>query len=283
MIINLNDERTDHQAYRFKTNAPYFNIDFHIDEKRKGYYPHVGLSSQEGIMVLFRKSGNWYNLDCFTERFDKLIFMNKHVNENEEYEVLIYGPILNHINRLSIETPDESYAECINDLDNGNILVCGGLVSHGMGCTTPALVFGNILGRKLNVSVDFNTFNDKDFLEKVNNTYPEMSDKKYYIGILEVDYSNQNDQQVQKHLLNVVKHMKSHCNHLICWSSLPPYRFYKKNNINKILEDNEDIILEDYSFIHEKFEDICTYSGNFLNDSANMMISEKLEEKIRSL
>lgn len=302
MVLNLLTEdiklnMANPKVFKFKTNAQRFKINFKVTDIIRGNYPHVGIPAHEGIMVLYRKTMDspdddskertWYNVEAYTERYDTTVFMHHLVYPGEEYEVMIYGPILSKISQLEIEYPEGTYAEEIKNPPNSKILVAGGTMSFGIGCTTSAMLFSSILSRKLNASVDNLTFNNSNFLNEINNFYKENYEKKEYdIGILELDYSNQNDEIVETYLKNVITTMKSHCKKLICWYSLPPYRSYKKNNINKILNEipSDNIIVQDISYVFDKENfDICTYSGNFINDSGNMLIYKKLEETIRSL
>lgn len=292
MILNLKTENMDrtmtHQIFKFITDAQRFKINFKIADKISGYHPHVGLTAQEGISILFRKTGDsgiWHNLEIFIERFDTTIFMNHLVKKGERYEVLIYGPILNNIEKIEVESYDGTILESVNAPKDISILVAGGLISHGMGCTTSSLTFPNILGRRLNASVDYITFNDRNYLDKVP-SYLKENNKEYDFGLLEIDYSNQDDEVVKNYLKNVIKEMQGKCKTIICWSSIPRYKYYKKSfayQIFKELKDN-NLYWVDYSFIHdEKHADFCTYSGNFINDSGNVIIAQKLQERIRSL
>ncbi|MBE6485724.1 MAG: hypothetical protein E7Z85_02640 [Methanosphaera stadtmanae] len=285
------------KVFKFKTNAQRFKINFKVTDIIRGNYPHVGIPAHEGIMVLYRKSVNspqkdlkertWYNVEAYTERYDTTVFMHHLVKPGEEYEVMIYGPILSKISQLEIEHPEGTFAEEIKESPKSKILVAGGTMSFGIGCTTSAMLFSSILSRKFNASVDHLTFNNSNYLTDINNYYKENNEKNEYdIGILELDYSNQKDELVDTYLKNVITMMKSHCKKLICWYSLPPYRSYKKNKINTILNEipSENIIFQDISYLFDKENvDICSYSGNFINDSGNMLIYKKLEEIIRSL
>lgn len=302
MVLNLLTEdiksnMANPKVFKFKTNAQRFKINFKVTDIIQGNYPHVGIPAHEGIMVLYRKTVDspnndskertWYNVEAFTERYDTTVFMHHLVNPGEEYEVMIYGPILSKISQLEIEYPEGTFAEEIKNSPNSKILVAGGTMSFGIGCTTSAMLFSSILSRKLNASVEHLTFNNSNYLNEIYKFYKENNAKKEYdIGILELDYSNQKDEIVETYLKNVIKMMKSHCKKLICWYSLPPYRSYKKNNINRILNEmqSDNIIVKDMSYLFDKEHfDICAYSGNFINDSANMLIYKNLEEIIRGL
>lgn len=296
MTNKLRNKDSQHQVFKFKTNAQKFKTEFKAENEHPGNYPHVGISAQEGIMVLYRKcvdsddsstERTWYNVESYTERYDSTVYMHHLVRPQEDYEVLIYGPIINNLSQMEIESPDGTYLETLDTPYDKKLLVAGGLISHGLGCTTSAICFPNILGRKLNASVDYITYSDGTYLDKVheylNNT--DISEV-YDVGILELDYSNQNDEVVKEHLKDVIELMKTHCKHLICWSSIPGYKSYKKTVINDIVNEVKDdnISLADYSFIFNKENvDICTYSGNYINDSGNVMIYRKLEELIRGL
>lgn len=284
IISNLSNPK----VFRFKTNAQKFKINFSIKDKTYGNYPHVGISTREGIMILYRKSENkqWYNVEAYTERFDSAVYMHHLVKPGEEYEIMIYGPILSNLETLEIENPEETTISLIENSFDEKYLVSGGLVSYGMGCTTPASTFHSILSRKLNVAIDHITFNDKNYLNKIDDYIMNNSLEKYNIGILEVDYVNQDDELVKQYLSGIISELSSCCKHLICWVCLPKYKQHKIEKIQKIIDEipSENVIFKDFSFIYEnEYSDICTYSGNFINDSGNIMIFKKINELIRSL
>ncbi len=283
---NQNRSLSNPQVFKFRTNAQNFRINFKITDTIHGNYPHVGLSLQEGIMVLYKKEEDicWLNVDAFTERYNRQIYMHHLVKENEEYEVLIYGPVLSKLSVLKIEIPEGNTGSIITNDSELNILVAGGLISYGIGCTTASLTFSSMLGRKLEASVDQLTYNNANYLEKINEYFEkEPKLRKYDVGILEADYVNQNDEITKKYLRKTIENMQKYCKTVICWYCLPKYKSSKKEAIHRLLDEisSNKVFIEDFSFLFDKkYNDICTYSGNFINDSGNMMIYKELEEII---
>lgn len=281
---NKDDPHSNPQVFKFRTNARKIILDYHVDDKKYGYFPHVGIAAQEGIMTLYKKDDDesWLNVEASTPRYNNTLNMHHLVDGKEEYDVLLYGPILSRIKKLEVEVPEESTASLIPEEHAQRILLVGGLNSFGIGCTTQAFTLSALLTRKLDAHVDSLTYNYSNYLELVNRHYTEnLQTRKYDIGIIEVDYVNQKDEITKKYVKEIVEKMKTHCNTVICWYCIPKYKSYKKENINEILGNLDDIILEDYSFLYDKeYVDICTFSGNFINDSGNMMIFKKLEELI---
>lgn len=286
-LVDNNNKPQTHQVFRFVSDSQKIRINFSISDKITGYFPHVGLPAQEGLTLLFRKTNDekWYNLESFTERFDTTLFMNHLVSKGESYEVMIYGPILNTLENLEVESFDGSILEKRNVSTDLNLLIVGGLTSHGIGCTTSGMTFPNILARKMNASVDYATVNDKNYMRKVSDILAKKDDE-YDFGLLEVDYSNQDDEIVKNYLKKVLVLMSSKCKKVVCWSAIPEFKKYKKSygyHLLKELEEN-NIYWVDYSFLHDdEHADYCTYSGHFINDSGNVIVARKLEERIRSL
>ena len=302
MALNLLTEEvktnlSNPKVFKFKTDAQKFKINFSVNNKSAGNYPHMGISLREGIMVLFRKvqenpddnsnERTWYNVEAYTERFDTTVYMHHLVHPDEEYEIMIYGPVLSQIESMEIETPENTNIEIIENSFDKKFLVCGGLTSLGIGCTTPASIFPSILCRKLNASVDNITFNDKNYLNHVHDYFKKNTiEKEYDVGILELEYSNQDDKITKLYLQKDIEYMSKRCKHVIAWICVPPYREYKKDLVQDIIKDTpvDNLVFEDLSFLYDKeYSDICTYSGNFINDSGNMMIYRKLSEIIRGL
>ncbi len=288
MILNLlkdckNDILSNPQTFEFKTNAQKFTIHLKIKDAVNGYFPHVGISAQIGLMVLYKKEddSSWLNIDAYTERQNTEIFMHHFVKKGEEYKILIYGPILSKLEKLEVEIPSESTAEIIND-QTTDILVLGGPHSFGIGCTTAAFPLSSIIQRKFDAKMNNLTFNNPNYLENINEYYKNNDvNKKYGIALFEVDYVNQNDETTKKYLKNIIYNLKKHCNNIICWYTLPPYKSNKKEIIQELLKEeltDESIKLCDFSFLYdEEYVDLCTFSGNFINDSGNVMIFKKLK------
>lgn len=274
--------------FKFKTNAKSFKINFTISNKVVGNYPHVGVSLREGLTIMYRKPGDktWLYVDLVTQRFSPEIYMTHYIKEDIIYEVLIYGPILTKLSSLSVEINDEYLIENSPFDFNQKIIVAGGLNSFGIGCTSAGYMFSNILSRKLNADISHLTYNEVNYLDNIYEDIKNLDYKNPYdIGILELDYIDQDDDNVERYLEDVVDALSSKCKIVIGWFSIP-IKEYKKNNIYQILKynlDNKNLFITNIDSIYGELNDICTYSNRFINDSANVVIYENLMKIIMEL
>ncbi len=286
MILNLLSDKksSTHQVFKFKTNARVFKINFDVENIARGYFPHVGLSAQEGLMVLYRNidGKTWYNVDAYTTRYDTSVNMTHIINEGEEYEVLIYGPILSNLSKLEIALPENTTGTIIRDDNELNILIAGGMYSYGMGCTTTSLMFSNILGRKTNANIDNISFVENDFLKRTYEYLKRENFPKYNVGIIEVDNYSQDKILLNEYLIKTINIMKGFCNRIICWYSISNYTEEQKKNLEKLLENeisSNNLELLDISFIfNSENKDLCTFSDKFINDTGNIKIYKEMEE-----
>lgn len=290
--LNKNHE-FNHSIFKIKLNSQQFKLFYEIKNIKKGYYPQVGITARQGILILYKypDSNIWQNLDSYSRRKHISINMktyniDKHTKNNETYELLIIGPILSQLKTLKIEVPDKTLIELDNSLSDKKIVVAGGIHSYGIGCTTVGLKFSNILLRDLNLSVMDLTYNNRtSYLADIFNYYEENSLITHTdVGILELDYALQDDEIVNEYLQKVVNHMLKHCDNLICWYCLPKSKLYKRaliyDNLMEEINDNKIKIL-DLSFLYdENYRDMCTASINFINDAANIYIYKNLKEAI---
>lgn len=289
MILNLlsDNNSSKHQVFKFRTDARVFKINFDVENTVRGYFPHVGISAKEGLTVLYKDidGKSWFNIDAYTTRYDTNVNMTHIISEGEEYEVLIYGPILSDLSKLEIELPENTMGVIVKDDYDLNILVAGGMYSYGIGCTTTSLMFSNIIGRKTNAKIDNVSFNEKDFLKR---TYELLKNRKdmpnYNLGILEIDNYIQDKGLLKKYLMETINLMKTFCNHIICWYSISNYTDEQKKDIEKLLEKeikSDKIELLDISYLfNAENKDLCTFSDKFINDTGNIMIYKQMEELV---
>lgn len=292
MILDFLDDEMDWNfwnpyIFKFKTNAQSFNIQLELNNKIKGYYPHLGITAIEGIMVMFRfeETKYWYNFDAFSRKSNININMKHIMHENIAYEIMIYGPILTSLNKFIVEIPNQYFAEKITPNSNKKITILGGLQSHGIGCTTAGVMFPHMLSREFESELYKITFNDANYIKKIHDFLMGINSMPYCdIGILEIDYFSQNDFDIEYYLLKIINFMKKYCNKVICWFTLPNNKEYKKNKIYKILKQEikfGNIIIKDFSFLHNaEYYDMCTYSHKFINDAGNIMIFKELKKCI---
>lgn len=292
MILNLLEECmcnefSNPQIFLFETDAQSFKIDYNIINPIKGNFPHVGITAREGICVLYFSpvEKTWLNLDVYTRRSPVEVLMSHMVEKGFKYQVMIYGPILSEIETLKIELPDDSHSKVINPDFNMEVSFFGGVHSFGIGCTTVGTMFSNILGRKLDLKTNQITFNNKDYLKYLYGFLTTEENIPYSnVGILELDYYNQDDVIVEEYLKDVVYLIKEHCDILIGWFSIHPNKNYKKDNIYAILNDeikNNLLVIEDYSHLYNSNNyEMCTFGFHFINDAGNILIFKKLEKEL---
>lgn len=284
-LLNYNNTSLNENIFKFRTNAISFDINYDIEEAVRGNYPQFGLSAREGLLLVYRfvDESNWYNLDAFA-RGRKVNVNMTHITDGERfYDVIVYGPTLTSLKRLDIEIPDESEGEIVEMNSKRKMMVLGGLNSFGIGCATSGVMFSNILQREFDCEVKKIVFNDANYLDKIHNslTYDEIP--YVDVAILEIDCSRQSEEYIEKYLDNILTSLGSYAGKIICWLTLPPSKSSKKQKAVKILEKH-DVIFEDLSFLYDSdYEDMCTYSYNFINDSANMFIFRKISENLREI
>ncbi len=212
----------------------------------------------------------------------------KHIVEkDEEYEILIYMPILSEINQFIIESPENYKIKYQKNEKNKTLLIAGGMHSFGIGCTACGVMFSNILGRKFNYNVQNISFNKKNFLKNTYECFKKYEHPKSELTILELDYTLQNDEIFNKYIKKVIKQIKSKTKYLICWYAIPQSEEKKHEKIKKLMKKyskNKSIEILDLSFIYdEEYSEMCTYSKNFINDTGNILIYKKLEETIKKI
>lgn len=286
MILNLldyEDNSLNSNIYKFRTNAKGFKINFQVQNKIDGDYPHFAISAREGLMILYKfvDEENWYNLEAYARHENPIAPMYQIADGKRFYDVLIYGPNLTSLVELSIEIEDNFEAQIIDSASPRKMMFLGGKNSFGIGCTTSGVFFSNILQRMLDCEVKKFVYNTNDYLSYIH--YSLMNEENIPdvdVAILEVDCINQNDKIVDNYLKDIIDILKEHCNHIICWLSVPDNEVYKKLKVEKLFESDEFITFVDLSCIYNDYNDMCIISNKYLNDSANIMIYKKLRNTI---
>ena len=74
-----------------------------------------------------------------------LMEFEKAKQENEMYEILIYGPIGANLTKLQIIMNDDDYGTIIDWIPEKSMIAVGGANTFGIGCTTASFLFSNIL------------------------------------------------------------------------------------------------------------------------------------------
>ncbi len=276
-------------SYIFESNSQKFDIIFKISNIQKKFFPHIGITAREGISVMYRLSGNknWLNIDFFFKKSRETIDMSCYIDEGQKYEILIYSPIIAQLSKLAIEVPEDTYIKKINVYSDKTMVVVGGPISYGIGCTSVKSMFSNILERKYEAEVNHVTFNENNYLESVlnyyNMSYPQVAD----VGIIELDQFRQKESVVEEILPQLISVMKQYCKYLIGWYAIPESKSFKKIIANNTIKDyvyNNEIKVIDLSYIFDKeHKDMCAYNNYYINDTGNILIYKKLDENLRGL
>lgn len=272
--------------FKFEADAQRFRIHYQIPDELSGNYPHMGVTAREGIHVLYRISGTtqWLNVDAYTYRNSPINVNMKYLaNDDQSYEILIYGPVFSEIKLLKIEVEDSSKITLLsNDISN-DLLFVGGIHSSGIGCTASGVMFPNILARRFDKHFQNISFNEINYLKTIHEKLNRYNLGKYDTIILELDYIRQDGAVFDKYAEKVIKKLKSRCKNLICWYAIPKSeeKYSKLNEFAQKYSKKRDIAILDLSFIYdEEFSEMCTHSKNFINDTGNIMIYKRLYEQI---
>ena len=267
----LNIDEKNEGRYHFKVNTNRFQIHYRITNIPEGYYPHLGVTAREGIILLYKHPEKklWTSIDAYHNGNIANVNMSHMLNNNIYYEVLLYAPLLSDVEELTVELNDDASLEIIKESNDRSILLCGGPSSFGIGCTAVSLMFSNILSRKLDVPITNVTYNQEDYMKKLQEHFSNNEDR-YDIGIIELN-AKEND-CLEYDLKEIISQMNSCCNVVIGW-----YYFKELEPVfKKLLKDeidNDKIILKDISCIFdENNRDICTYGNNIINDTGNIHI-----------
>lgn len=284
---SVNDSSQPHNyIFKFEADVQRFKIHYQIKNKLSGNYPHMGVTAREGIHVLYRITGTkqWFNVDAYTSRNSPITVNMKYLAKTDQsYEILIYGPALSEIDFLKIEIEDESDIKILNNDFSNDILVVGGIHSLGIGCTASGVMFSNILSRRFNKQFENISFNENNFLKIIYEKIDDYNLEKYNTIILELDYIKQDNEIFDKYSKKVIKKLKSKCDNLICWYTIPKSeeKYSKLNEFSDKYSKKRNISFLDLSFIYnEEFSEMCTHSKNYINDTGNIMIYKKLFEEI---
>ncbi|MBR3139913.1 MAG: hypothetical protein IKF11_03480 [Methanobrevibacter sp.] len=263
-----------------------FRIHYQSKNNISENYPHMGVTAREGIHVLYRIEGTtqWFNVDAYTSRNSPMNVNMKFLAQNgQPYEILIYGPVFSEIETLKIEIEDGSEITALNNDISNDILIVGGIHSSGVGCTASGVMFSNILARKFDKHFRNISFNETNHLKTINKELKNYDLDKYDTIILELDYIRQDAAVFDSNAKKVIRKLKSKCNNLICWYTIPKSeeKYSKLTKFAQRYSNKRNISVLDLSFIYdEELSEMCTHSKNFINDTGNIMIYKRLLEQI---
>ncbi len=285
----------DNVCISFFTDAQRFVINYAVDEVKAGNFPHVGITAREGLAVLYRKckedtknncSEPWMPVDLLSRDYHVSVNMSHMIRKTEKYEVLIYGPILAHLIQLSIEADAENYFQAKVPCGNcKKILFLGGVETYGMGVTSAAMMFSNVIRRHDNVTADRISYNQNDYLNLIHGSLKNIADISVYDAvIIEADSMGQRKEIVNDYLKKVLEQV-SPCGHIMIWHSIADTDSEKKcivkNIVKEWTESHENCAYLNLDFIFtEQYKDMCTYSNKFMNDAGNVMLYRSISKEI---
>ena len=293
MIIDFLDDESlfycwNPYIFKFETNSMNFRIKMELYNKSSNEFPHFGITAREGIAILFRIKGkkHWYNLDAYARKTDILINMKPLIDNNQKYEVLIYGPTLSYLSKFIIEIPNEYYAKKISNKTDKSILICGGMQSVGFGCTTLGVTFSSILTREFESNLYKLVSTNKNYMLKLYNFIlgtPLLPQSD--VGILEINFDS-NDEANVKYFLEILKYLKKFCKKIICWFTIPKTKSEQRIITDLLKNDiiTKKIIIKDLSFVYDKkFSDFCTLNNELINDTGNILIYKEMKKNIMEI
>lgn len=272
---------------RFITNSKELLIKFAVKHTLSGNYPHIGITAQCGIAIMYRcyESNQWYHIDCVLSRDETGIFYQNMTKFDitSMYEILIYGPLIASLSELVVGIDERSHIDSKKDkLDV--MLFLGGIHTFGVGCTSSALSFPNIVARKGKQYTIYNcSVNTRNHIEYINNNINSILPilEKASGVILEYDYIRQEIKSLKK-INKLIEKIKSYNIPIVLW---------RVENFNSTLcKEKEKIINEVFcnisglyimstqSIFENLWSEVCTLSENFINDTGNVLISKKLIE-----
>ncbi|MDE7131285.1 MAG: hypothetical protein K2O65_05755 [Lachnospiraceae bacterium] len=296
-IAESNVESDGNNVYlSFITDAQRFIINYAVSDIRNGNFPHVGITAREGLAVLYKNydecignvsQGEWMPVDLLARDYKSLINMSHMIKRGQKYKIIIYGPILAHLERLSVEI-DESDYYCSKSMRSNlkKILFLGGAKTFGIGVTSTAMMFSNIIRRNNEIEVDRISYNQRNFLKNISDFLDDTIETiNYDMIILESDGIGQDKKMIECYLDKILSQLSKDCVILI-WHSLPKTDLEKKKLLsgivkNRVLYSTNCIYLNLDFIFSEEYIDLCTYSVNFVNDAGNILIYESLNQEIK--
>lgn len=275
---DLTTYKKGYGMFRFLSNAKSFSINFEIARLLQGNYPHLGITAQNGISILYRNRisnyGNWMHVNCTMSRNnvgDISVDMSRFFEGEVEYEILIYSPILSVLKSLCIEVSEEFFVKPIRRYNQAKILCLGGINTAGIGCTSAAFSFPNILNREDRYEVFNVSFMNNDFLTHISKmlssvmlAYPVID----YV-IFEADYIRQRENVFLDNYDAIINQLLKYGCPIAVWSV--GGELHKRRvdvhylDIDKTLKRNPD------KYMH---------SSNFINDYGNILLYKEINRFI---
>ena len=111
---NKIEDHGDNAFTTFYSNAQKFTVNYSISNIVKGNFPHVGVTAREGLAILIRDIDEnqrpvsaWKPVDLLSKKNEEVINLSHIVQKNASYQIAMYGPILAHLEKLSVIVNEE--------------------------------------------------------------------------------------------------------------------------------------------------------------------------------
>lgn len=289
------ERRGDNVCIRFYSDAQRFVVKYAVSEIVDGNFPHVGVTAREGIAMLFRehdenfdKHFSWKPVDVLAKDTEVSVNMSHIVQKGKKYEMIMFGPILSCLDQVLFMVENGTYFQLHNPDYKRRLLVIGGQETFGIGVTSTPMMFSNILRRNYCAQVDRISCCNKNFLNNVYEWVKELGQlSDYDVVICEIDELGQ-DANTVKEYLEALFHQISEAKRVIVWHALDE-TFWKRRQeiellIKSISQEHSGFSYLNLDFLFEpKYVDRCTYSTNFINDAANILIYRALNKELEAL
>lgn len=200
------------------------------------------------------------------------------LDDNVEYEVIIYPPVFAKLEQLSIEVSDNHYVKEVGF--DRNILVIGGKTSMGIGCTTTSTNFSNILGRKLDASIIKVVSEKSSYIKEDYESYLNMNISDVDLAVIELNDIEDNDSE---YLKNLISQLNIKCDKIIGWYTKDSIAQKVNATLNE-KTDNNQITLSDACYINDmENKQMCYINDDIINDAGNILIFKKLIATVKGI
>lgn len=284
----------DNVCLRFYSDAQRFVLKYSVSDIVNGNFPHVGVTAREGLAILFREYNEnckdnfyWKSLDLYNKNSEISVNMSHVIQKGKKFEIIIYGPILSTLNKMSIILEDDKYFQLNNTKYQKKLLVIGGRKTFGIGVTSTSMMFSNILKRNYCIQVDRVSSHGNNFLKDIAESLKEIEISNYDAVICEIDELGQSESIVKAYLEKML-HEISAAKKVILWHAIDDNAWKKRHEteavINRSLYKYSNFSYLNLNFLFSpQYVDICTYSIKFINDAGNILIYSSISKELEAL
>lgn len=285
----------------FFTSGSRLIIKHRTSEAVSGNFPHVGITARVGLAVLLRNvnemlepTSAWKPVELLANKEEEAVNLSHIVPKGTKYQIGIYGPILAQLVYLSVQTEEGAYfsfgqgneQNCTTD-KKVQFLAVGGKHTFGIGVTSTAMMYSNILRRNYKIHLDrMASFHKQTVKENLENLVRVNALNSYDVVIYEIGKFESSETDFVSNF-NCLLNQMSGAKKILLWHAWDEKYLRKNPRIIELLNEyiprygNIEVLNFDY-FFQQEYADKYTYSTNFLNDAANVHIYGKFEEILRN-